>query len=542
MEEYKITGEMLRDMILSAASLLEKNKEALNSLNVFPVPDGDTGTNMTLTMMSAVKEINGVADLTVNNVAQALALGSLKGARGNSGVILSQLFRGFAKACVGINEEMTPSDFAAGLKLGVECAYKAVMKPKEGTILTVARSMADSAVEKENASIMELLDYVLTEGEKTLIKTPDMLPVLKEAGVVDAGGKGLLIIYSGYSAALCGNQISIDFENVSPSVSEVTESKNADIEFGYCTEFFIKQLKDGIKLKNVDDFRERLATIGDCVLVVGDLTLVKVHVHTNDPDKALCEALKLGDLSGIKIDNMREQHNEIIEEFKTTERKVPQKEIAVVSIAAGEGICAILKELGVDLLVEGGQTMNPSAHDIATAVNSVPSQNVIILPNNKNIILAATQAKSLTEKNIQVVPSTSIPQGISAMMAFNTELSFDENTQKMTSALSKVKTGVVTQAVRDSSVNSRNIKKDEYIGIFESNIVVNLPKLDSTPMELLSKMVDEDDCVITGFYGEDVCEEDANKLLQELQKAFPDCDVDMQPGGQPVYMYIFAVE
>ncbi|MEZ4357321.1 MAG: DAK2 domain-containing protein [Eubacteriales bacterium] len=541
MEEYKITGEMLRDMILSAASLLEENKEALNSLNVFPVPDGDTGTNMTLTMMSAVKEINSVTDVTVHNVAQALALGSLKGARGNSGVILSQLFRGFTQACTGLND-MTTADFAAGLRLGVECAYKAVMKPKEGTILTVARSMADAAVESEDEGVLNLLDNVLREGEKTLIKTPDMLSVLKEAGVVDAGGKGLLIIYSGYKAALNGNQISIDFESMAPQNNEVVESSNAEIEFGYCTEFFIKQLRQGIKLKDVDDFREKLSNIGDCVLVVGDLMLVKVHVHTNEPDKALNEALKLGSLSGIKIDNMREQHNEIIGDFKKKEKEIPQKDIAVVSIAAGEGICAILKELGVDLLVEGGQTMNPSAHDIATAVDSVPSQNVIILPNNKNIILAATQAKSLTGKNIEVVPSKSIPQGISAMMAFNPELKLDENAEKMTKALSNVKTGVVTQAIRDSGMNGRDIKKDEFIGIFESKIVVNKPELDSIPTELLSQMVDEDDCVITGFFGENVNEDDAKELLEEIQDKFPDCDVDMQCGGQPVYMYIFAVE
>ncbi len=534
MDQLYITGPMLKDMMLNAAAYLEKNKSGLDALNVFPVPDGDTGTNMSLTMMSAAKELMESGAETVCDVANAIALGALKGARGNSGVILSQIFRGFAKGLEGIVDTMDAVQFANAIDGGSKSAYKAVMKPKEGTILTIARAMGECALEQaeEGADVLNLLDNLLLHAEETLRKTPEMLPVLKEAGVVDAGGKGLLIIYRAFKMSLDGDDVDYDFEDIVPSGNAMI--LNEDIEFGYCTEFFIKNIHDHITQDHIERLREKLTTLGDCVLVVGDLNLIKVHVHTNMPGKALQIALRFGMLSGIKIDNMREQHNE--------GHTIPQKELAIIAVAYGDGIKAIFKDFSVDYIVEGGQTMNPSAEDIARAIVSANAHNAIILPNNKNIILAAEQAGDLVDCNVMVVHATSIPQGIAATLKFNPDLSPEENFNRMNNAVSDVKSGQITKAVRIAKVNGHNISEGDYIGLFDGEIVVHGKSKKKTAIALLKEMVTEDDCVITAFYGSDVSEENANELLNKITDEFPGCDVDVQLGGQPVYEYIFSVE
>lgn len=545
MIQYKITGPILKDMVLSAAVFLDNNKSALDALNVFPVPDGDTGTNMSLTMMSAAKEVRALNTVNVTSVANALSIGALKGARGNSGVILSQIFRGFAKALEGETEYIEAEKFAKAMELGSEAAYKAVMKPKEGTILTVAREMAKAAREQANAggNMLLLIDGVLDQGEKTLAKTPEMLPILKEAGVVDAGGKGLLTIYRGFKMALDGEEVTADTLEL-PAEKPAAEApgKVAEgLQYTYCTEFFIKNVFDYVSLSDLDKFRDKLMRIGDCVLVVGDLQLIKVHVHTNMPGKVLQIALRLGELSGLKIDNMKEQHNELSFQF-APDGPVEMKEMAVVAVAAGKGIEAILKDAGADTIVEGGQTMNPSAEDIAKAVSAAPSNNVFVLPNNKNIILAAESASELSDKKIYVVPSKSVPQGISALLAFNPDYSTEENFERMKKAAGSVKTGQVTRAIRTTKVNGYDIREGDYIGIFDGDIVCSGDDIESIPLALLNKIVKPDDCVISIFYGEDIPEDKAVKFEQTVRGAFPDCDVEMHYGGQPVYYYLFSVE
>lgn len=541
MEKLTINAQMFKDMILNAASYLEQNKAVLNDLNVFPVPDGDTGTNMSMTMISAAREVSALPQPTVGKIASALSMGALKGARGNSGVILSQLFRGFALSIEKSKQELDVRDFAGALKAGIDCAYKAVMKPKEGTVLTVARAMAEKAMAEaeETENVIELLDAIITEGNAVLLKTPEMLPVLKEAGVVDAGGAGLLVIYKGFKMSLDGEEITSELDFSIPSktapAKDVVES---DIEFGYCTEFFIKNIKEHVTQETIDTYRERLMLIGDCVLVVGDLELIKTHVHTNNPGRALQYALKLGDLSGIKIDNMREQHNEIL--FAEEEKNL--KEMGVIVVSAGEGLADIFREFEVDAIVEGGQSMNPSIEDILDAIKKIPAKNVFVLPNNKNIILAAEQAAELTDQNVIVIPSKSFPQGLSAVLSFNSELSVEENKDAMIDAIGSVKSGAITFAVRDTKLNGEEIKEHEILGLFDGDIVVHGDQMNEIIIDLLNKMVTEDDSVISAYYGSDISEEEAEILREKLEETFQDYDIEVYGGKQPVYQYILSVE
>lgn len=541
-----INGTQLRDMVVGAATLLDNHKEALNALNVFPVPDGDTGTNMSLTMISAAKEVNAANMADYKDVISALSVGSLKGARGNSGVILSQIWRGFSAVLIELKDEISAQDIARALQKGTECAYKAIMKPKEGTILTVARAMADAAASfsQRNDNILELLKYVLKEGETVLRKTPDMLPVLKEAGVVDAGGAGLIIIFRGFKMILEGEEISastpLDLEaEISSGPSDAVPAFEEEIEFGYCTEFFVKNVRKNIQDRDVDAFRHTLSKLGDCVLVVGDLNLIKVHVHTNDPGIVLQTALTLGELSKIKIDNMREQHRELAEEPVIQKNTKP---MAIVSVVSGDGLKEIFRDSLVEEFVDGGQTMNPSTQDILSAVNKAPSDNIIVLPNNKNIILAAQQAAELSGKNVSVIPTTTLPQGISAALSFNIEEDYDTNVKRMQRALTSVKSGQVTVAVRDSGINGNKIKKGDWIGIAEDEIVANGGDIQDVSLRTLDKLVDEDTGIIAVYYGEGVDEKDAEALLDAVEAEFEDCDVELHFGGQTVYNYLFAVE
>lgn len=543
MAKYTVSSRLFKDMILTAASFLEQNKGLLNDLNVFPVPDGDTGTNMSMTMVSAAREVNAADENSVVGVASALAMGALKGARGNSGVILSQIFRGFSQSITKEKPELETEDFANALEAGVACAYKAVMKPKEGTILTVAKGMAEIAKKKakQTNNMLSFLDEIIAKGNEILQKTPEMLPVLKEAGVVDAGGAGLLVILKGFKMTLDGEEADVQLDFSQPvKKTVIPESEDMDIEFGYCTEFFIKNLEKGVNIETIDRFREHLMNIGDCVLVVGDTELVKVHVHTNVPGKALQLALRLGELSSIKIDNMREQHREILTDME--EKPVPQKEMALVAVSPGEGLSAIFKDFMVDEIVSGGQSMNPSIEDIGKAISKAPSQNVIVLPNNKNVILAAQQAGDLSEKNVVVIPSKSFPQGLSAVLAFNTEDSLEENQKKMTRALGDTKSGQVTYAVRDTVLNGETIREGDILGLFEDKIVAHGSDLGQIALELLEQMADEDDAVISLYYGKNVSAEDAKALKEEAEEQFDELDVEVYSGQQPVYDYIVSVE
>jgi len=541
-----INGERLKDMIVGAATLLDNHKETLNALNVFPVPDGDTGTNMSLTMISAAKEVMAAGKTGHKDIVSALSVGSLKGARGNSGVILSQIWRGFSNVLGDLNGEISARDIAQAMLQGTESAYRAIMKPKEGTILTVIRTMAEAADEytKENDDIDELIRHILSEGETVLKKTPDMLPVLKEAGVVDAGGAGLIIIFKGFMQALDGEGFDgaapLDLEMEIEPQAEVFQSETSDIEFSYCTEFFIKNIYGHILERDIDSFRQKLAKLGDCVLVVGDLKLVKVHVHTNDPGIVLQTALTLGELSQIKIDNMREQHRHII--VKEEEESRDSKPMSIVSVVSGEGLKEIFMDSLIDQFVEGGQTMNPSTQDILSAVEKAPSKNVIILPNNKNIILAAQQAAEMSKKNVVVIPTKTLPQGISAALSFNCEEDFDTNVARMQKAKNNVKTGQVTVAVRDSGINGGKIKRGEWIGIGEGDIVSNGSDIMDVSLRLLDKLVDEDTGVIAVYYGEGVEETQADQMIDEITQKYEDCDIELHWGGQSVYSYLFAVE
>jgi len=549
-----INAGMFKTMVVAAANYLEHNKQLLNDLNVFPVPDGDTGTNMFLTIVSAVKEVTSTQSDTVGVLTKAMGTGALKGARGNSGVILSQIFRGFAQSVPVDKAELTAEDFGKAIQKGVEAAYKAVMKPKEGTILTVAKGMALEAERqiKAKADLSALLDAVIEEGQAVLNKTPEMLPVLKEAGVVDAGGAGLLTIYKGFKMALDGEEIVDELALSKPVVvvntpaSARTDISTADIEFMYCTEFFVTELKKEADDEVIDALRNFLQKIGDSIVVVGDPELIKVHVHTNTPDKALGYALKLGELSRIKIENMKEQHNSIIEFDEETPvvPAKPQKAIAIVSVCAGDGLGAIFKDYNVDELVSGGQSMNPSAEDIRKAVDAAPSNEVIVLPNNKNIILAAEQANALTDKNIHVIPTKSFPQGLSAVLAFSAEASVEDNVEAMKEAISGVKSAQITTAVRDSKVVGQDfeVHDGEFIGLLEGNIVSHGETIEEAATELLKLMVTEDDSIISVYYGEEVSEEDAEAIAADFEETYDDLDVEVYAGKQPVYHYIISVE
>lgn len=542
-----IDGLLLREMVLSGAALLEKNREAVDALNVFPVPDGDTGTNMSLTMASATREINQKEFARADEAAAALAKGALRGARGNSGVITSQLYRGFAQAVEGL-ETLTPMDFARALKSGADMAYKAVMKPKEGTILTVARVIAEEALRQAQAAPNDfdaLFTTILSSGEAILKRTPEMLPVLKQAGVVDAGGKGLLTIYTGYAAALRGEAIEAlpDMDEAAKPVEfEDDHDSIEEIKFAYCTEFLIQNLKETAREADIDTFRRQLNRIGDCVLVVGDLSLVKVHVHTNDPGKALQHGLALGELVNLKIENMVEQRRENIRRKEEKARKEPPKPFGMVSVSLGEGFSRILKDLQVDCVVEGGQTMNPSIEDLQKAIDSVNAETVFVFPNNGNIILAAQQAAELSQKQVIVVPTKNVAMGIAAAVAFQPDLSAQENADRMEEAAQRVRTGTITYAVRDSKFEGMHISEGDIIGLHNGKVEFKATSPRDVAVEMMRQIVTEDDGLITIYYGEETSEEDAQALCDEFQDMFPDCDVEVHSGGQPLYYYLISVE
>lgn len=544
-----IDGALLKKALKGAAGLLEKNKEEVNSLNVFPVPDGDTGTNMSLTIKSAVKQgLNAEEDDTYM-IALAASQGSLMGARGNSGVILSQLFRGFASGIKGKTKIDVPT-LAEGLKQASDTAYKAVMKPTEGTILTVARECGEYAISisRREKDILSFLKKVIDHGNEALARTPDMLPVLKQAGVVDAGGKGYMYVLLGAYYALTGIE---EFHE------ETIEEKSKDLEhvhrepidtddiiYGYCTEFMINT-----KYKEIDKLREELSVDADSLLVVGGDGIIKVHVHTNNPGLVLQKGLSLGELSDIKIDNMRYQHEEVLlkdelaqmENGEDTKQEV-NKEYSFVSVSIGKGIDKVFKELNVDYIVSGGQTMNPSTEDILKAIESTQGKNVFILPNNKNIILAAEQTKELSDRNVIVLPTRSIPEGIGALLAFDETKSVEENTEAMIDNISYIQTGQVTYAVRDTEVNNNKINKDDIIGLSNGDIVASGKEINHVAEELIEKMMDEDISIITIFYGDNIEEDKVNELSSWLEERYEDVDIEVIFGGQPLYYYIFSLE
>lgn len=546
MKYTTLSGQLFKEMIINGAYELENNKEYVNSLNVFPVPDGDTGTNMSATIMSAAKEVKEVED-TIEDVANAASLGSLMGARGNSGVILSQLLRGISKR-LKESKEIDTDVFAEALNEGVATAYRAVMKPTEGTILTVARESAEQALlyAEETEDFEEFLIKVYEKAEETLSRTPDMLPALKQAGVVDAGGKGLCLIYLGMIKRLQGTIVSKGEASIQSEVKPVenVSTEPYNIEFGYCTEFFIKT-----ENKNPDEFKDEILSFGDSLVVVGTEQLIKVHIHTNEPGTVLNKAMKYGELSKIKIDNMREQHENIIftEEEKNNVSKVnieevEKKEYAMVAVAAGEGIVNILKNLGVDFVIEGGQTMNPSTQDILDAINSVNSDNVFVFPNNKNIIMAAEQARDISDKNVVVIPTKTIPQSITSIISFNPERSFEDNVSDMTEVIEAVKTGQITYAVRDTVFNDVEVKEGNYIGISEGKLMNSGENIEEVAKSLLDSMTDEDSEIITLFYGNDTSEEEALKIEEYIKEKCPLAEVSLNYGGQPIYYYIISVE
>lgn len=548
MSILSIDGAMLKRMIIAGANHLEKNKQIVDELNVFPVPDGDTGTNMSLTVLAAAREVEKTDSNDVFEVAKAAASGSLRGARGNSGVILSQLFRGFSKGLQNHSNIDTVA-LAEAFESGVKTAYKAVMKPKEGTILTVAREAAEKALQLslEMDNVEEFLKEVLAHAHVVLKKTPDMLPVLKQAGVVDAGGRGLLYIIEGALKAISSKEEIHLEENISTGINQGSYSalssiSNEDITFGYCTEFIIN--RSDTSSSKVNELREFLNTIGDSIVVVDDDEVIKVHVHTDHPGQAIEKGLTLGSLTNMKIDNMREQHSNkvIVEEIKETKSQ-EKKPIGFIAVSIGEGIQEIFKGLGVDYIIQGGQTMNPSTEDILNAVEKVNAEKVIILPNNKNIILAAEQAQKLSkDKQVFVVPSKTIPQGISAMIGYEPDHSIDEVIESMNENMSYVKTGQITFAVRDTAIGDRKIKKGNILGMSEGNIEVVSDDLEEAVFELIDKIVDEDSEIVSIYYGEGVKEEDAIKAKEYIEENYPDCEVEVHFGGQPLYYYIFSVE
>jgi DAK2 domain fusion protein YloV len=540
-----IDGALLKEMVLNGAAMLEDSKAEINQLNVFPVPDGDTGTNMSLTMANACREVQNMQDaLTCHSVAEALARGALKGARGNSGVILSQLFRGFFRGVDSLTE-MDSQQFADALKGGVETAYKAVMKPREGTILTVSRAFAEEAVRlaAHESDILSVAEGAMAYGELTLSRTPDMLDVLKKAGVVDAGGKGLLTIYKGFLYSLQGNGlINLEQKEAPAAAAEAAPvgiRGGETIEKGYCTEFLIESLKPEVDDAAVERMRERLERLGDSIVLVHDGDMLKVHVHTETPDRVLMFALQMGELMSIKIENMREQNREI---QRQNSRPAPPKEQAIVAVATGEGIRGIFHDIMVEGFVEGGQTMNPSAEDIATAIRQVNAKSVIVLPNNGNIILAAQQASELVDCKVFVVPSKTIPQGISAALAYNPESPAEENAAGMAAAMEAVRSGMVTYAVRDSSMDGHTIHKGDVLGISEEGIACVGANIAQVTMDLVKTLADENSCMISFYWGADVSREDAMALRDAVRKEISHCDAEAYDGGQPIYYYIVSVE
>lgn len=554
-----IEASQLARMFLAGAKNLDAKKEWINELNVFPVPDGDTGTNMSMTILSAAKEVNGLEKKDMKSVAKAISSGSLRGARGNSGVILSQLFRGFTKVIANYDYIDTVV-LAEACDKAVETAYKAVMKPKEGTILTVARGAADKAIDmvEETDDLEVFIKAVIDEAEAVLKKTPDMLPVLKQAGVVDSGGQGLVVVLQGAYDALMGKEIdysSFEQPGGSSGFVKISAETEAEIKFGYCTEFIIV-LNNPLSDEEVAKYKAFLTSIGDSIVVVADDEIVKTHVHTNDPGLAIQEALKHGSLSKIKIDNMREEHQERLikdaqklaaEQAKEDAAKlaapVELKEMGFISVSAGAGLSEIFSGLGVDVIIEGGQTMNPSTDDILNAIDKVPAKNIFVLPNNKNIILAANQAAELSEeKKIYVVPTKTIPQGITALINFIPEQSAEENAARMTEELSNVKSGQITYAVRDTVIDDKEIKENDYMGIGDAGILSVGADMEATLMDMVAQLVDDESGIISLYYGEEVSEEDAQDLAEKLQEKYEDLEVEVNDGGQPIYYYILSVE
>lgn len=540
-----INGATFRKMIVAGAGLLEQNKKYVDSLNVFPVPDGDTGTNMFLTMKSAVNEVSKCINNNMDSLSEAFAKGALKGARGNSGVITSQIFKGFCSE-TGKCSEITTKIFAKAMQEGANIAYKAVTKPKEGTILTVIRVMAENAVNvaKKCDDFEVFLKKVLETGEEILKQTPEMLPVLKKAGVVDAGGRGIIVIFTGFYKLLMGEEnfeFNFEDEKKPQTVDDVIADINnlGDIQFGYCTEYMIINMKKKTTEADIDKLREKLMQIGDSVICIGDLSLVKVHVHSNEPNKALEYALELGELYNLKIENMLEQNRELKKKALVQEIT---KEIGMVAVAPGDGIANIFTDLGVDQNIVGGQTMNPSAEDIAAACDKVPATNVIVFPNNKNIVLAAEQANDLTTKNLIVVPTRSVPEGITASLAFNPDASVEENAEAMNEAIKNVRSGAVTYAVRDTHVDGFDLAVGEIIGLDDKAILAKGKLVGETTTKLIEKMMDDSIMNITLFYGEDIREEEANALADSLSKKYPEIEVSAVYGGQPVYYYLVSVE
>lgn len=530
--EY-IDGQLLKDMFVGAANFLENNKEMLNSLNVFPVPDGDTGTNMSLTMQAAIKSIENSQTKNIEEIGSVISNGSLMGARGNSGVILSQILRGFSKALEGV-EKINTTVLADALERGSKTAYRAVMKPIEGTILTVARESAEKAVEisKVQKDIVLFLEAVISAGKISLDKTPEMLPVLKQAGVVDAGGKGFIVILEGMLSAINGEEVIYHNIDKSENKSLTSNISNEDIEFGYCTEFIINNNKE-----NSESFAKEIKDIGDSMMVVEGDGFIKVHVHTNNPGFILDKAVKVGELIDIKIDNMRYQHNNNFEAQIEEE-----KEYGFITVAMGDGIKNIFKDLNVDHIISGGQTMNPSTEDIVKAIDEINAKNIIVLPNNSNIILAANQAKELSDKNVIVLETKTVPQGISALLEFNEDLDAEDNIKNMTYAFKKLKTSQVTFSVRDTTLDGKEIKKDDILGINDGKLTCVGKNIEELTLELINKTLESDSELITVFYGEDITEEEGEKIIRALQKEHSDLDIELIYGGQPIYYYLIAIE
>ncbi len=557
MKYHKIDGQLFTKMVVEGAKNLNKHVKGIDALNVFPVPDGDTGTNMNLSFVSGINELKKRNTNHVGKNADALAKGLLMGARGNSGVILSQLFRGFSKHIIS-KEEIDSIQFAEALKTGVDIAYKAVMKPVEGTILTVAREMADEAIKKahKEKDVSLVMEATIERGRVSLANTPELLPILKEVGVVDAGGKGLLYVYEGFLAILKNENIDIDTdtdlfsEEVENTIEDVhsfqSKISTEDIEFGYCTEFFIN-LNDLAFDETI--FKNKLAELGDSLVVISDDEIVKVHVHSNEPGTVLNNAIEHGSLHKIKIDNMREQHSHILiddanksEQTKSKQEKKSLKPYGIIAVGMGEGIVDIFKSLGVDIVIAGGQTMNPSTEDMVNAINEINAESYIILPNNSNIILAAEQTVDVVDKPIAVIPSKTIPQGISALLFFNQGASIDENKENMVKALDNIKTGQVTYSIRDTKFEKLEINEGDFIGIADGKILTNDKDVLDTAYSLLVEMLNEEDEILTIIYGEDINEEQVKELESRLLEQFPDIEIEIHNGKQPLYYFIFGIE
>lgn len=553
-----IDAKLMAKMFLAGAKNLDNKKEWINELNVFPVPDGDTGTNMTLTIMSAAKEVSSLyemGDLDMTSLCKAVSSGSLRGARGNSGVILSQLFRGFTKI-VKTCDELTIPIIADAFEKAVETAYKAVMKPKEGTILTVAKGASEKARELADAGMEDMTEFIgqiITYADEVLEKTPEMLPVLKQAGVVDSGGQGLMQVLKGAYDAFQGKEIDLNItketsgEKKAQDSASIEAQANAEIKYGYCTEFII-MLNKVFNIKAEMDFKAYLESIGDSIVVVADEDVVKVHVHTNDPGLAIQRALKYGALSNMKIDNMRLEHQEKL--FKQSQKEaaaesepMPKKDVGFIAVSVGEGINEIFKSLGVDYIIEGGQTMNPSTEDMLNAIDKVNADTVFILPNNKNIILAANQAQMLVkDKKIIVIPTKTVPQGITAVINYIPDLSAEENEQTMTEEIKNVATGQVTYAVRDTNIDGKEIKQGDFMGLGDSGILSVGTTITDVALSMIDEMMQDELELISIYYGSEITEEDAENLKKLTEEKYPDCDIELQYGGQPIYYYIVSAE